>query len=188
MKKLFYGCLICVLFVGLIIMVLDFGGDKFFHKKEFSKIEGYEDLTEEEKSRIENISGEFQIGEIEMYSHTFNYEGYDSETDALKGQKMIVQNINNIELLKEHYQAERVLPRDAEYYWRLRYVGSLLYLGEKSVVTIELRSLESDNNTFDLIVTANGSVFLLPGARCDYGDFYLDWGIYSVSPCEEKDV
>lgn len=190
MKKYFItGFLTGFLGAGFIIVFLYARGstalkETLFYEEELADVEGYNDLSDEEKGRIEVLKGEFEVGEIIMYSRMLNREWYNSVTDVLVKEKIFFQDISNVGLLGEHYRMKRISSDDAEYYQGFSYIGIPRYFGEKSVVTCEFRSLDNERNAFILVLTANGNVFMIPGGTSDYGE----WGIYSVYPYEEGGV
>lgn len=159
-------------------------------EKEIFSIKGSERLSDEEKQRIEGITGKFQVGEMKLYSSGFNFELYKDESyvDALVGQEIEFKDIDDIIFEGEHYKIISIDTHDAEYYFGERYRNSWYYFGEKSTVEIWYHSLDDGRNAFGIIIAANGRIFFQPGSVVGYGDgIYTTWGIYEVFPYIEKE-
>lgn len=160
------------------------------YEKELSAVKGYERLSYEERQRIEELTGKFQIGKMRLHSSGFNSERYEDESyvDVLVGQEIDFRNVDDIIFWGEHYQIMKIDTHDAEYYFSERYTGSLYNFGEKSAVEIWFHSLDDGMNVFGIIIAANGNVFFQPGSVVRYGErIYTVWGIYEVLPQLDKE-
>lgn len=156
---------------------------KLLYEEVLSDVEGYQELNEEEKRRIEELSGVFQLGEMEIDCARLDSEWYENYMDELIGKEIVFNDINDILFEGEHYQAEQIFSRDAEFYFGLRYLDPWSHFGEKSVVEIWFYSLDNGRNAFALLLAANGNIYFKPGEWVAYGNGdYTMWGMHEVIP------
>lgn len=189
MKKYFkIGFLSGIILAGAAIMFRHFREDpalngKLLYEEVLSDVEGYRELNEEEKRRIEGLRGGFRLGGMEIDCSRLDSEWYENYTDELIGKEIVFNDINDILFDGEHYQVEQILSTDAEFYFELRYLDTWSHFGEKSVVTIWFHSLDSGRNAFAFLLAANGNIYFEPGEWVAYGNGdYTMWGMYEVMP------
>lgn len=195
MKKYFLeGFLAGVFFVTAITVLFskqeELPEEILYYEDELSEMEGYRELSDEQKRRIETLKGDFQIGEMAIRTSGFNDEWYETQNDTLIKQEIVFKNINEVYFGGERYQAvEGIYAYDKDYYLGLRYYNAGIYLGEKEAVQIWFRSLEDNWNAFGLILAANGNIFFQPGELVQYGfGNYTFWGMYEVIPVADGEM
>lgn len=187
-KYLKIGFLSGIILAGTAIMFRHFREDsvltgKLLYEEVLSDVEGYQELNEEEKKRIEELRGTFRLGEMEIDCARLDSEWYEGYMDELIGKEIVFNDINDIVFDGGHYQAEQVRLTDAEYYFDLRYLDTGSHFGKKSVVTIWFHSLDNVKNAFALLLSANGNIYFEPGEWVAYGHGdYTMWGMYEVIP------
>lgn len=195
MKKYFLGGFLAGVFFVTVITVLFSRQEKqpeeiLYYEGELSEMEGYRELSDEQKRRIETLKGDFQIGKMAIRTSGFNDEWYKTQNDTLIKQEIVFKNINEVYFGGERYQVvEGIYAYDKDYYSGLRYYNAGIYLGEKEAVQMWFRSMEDNWNAFGLILAANGNVFFQPGELVHYGfGNYTYWGMYEVIPVVNGEI
>lgn len=195
MKKYFLEGFLAGVFFVTVITVLFSRQEKqpeeiLYYENELSEMEGYRELSNEQKRRIETLKGDFQIGEMAILVSGFNDEWYETQNDTLIKQNIVFKNINEVYFGGERYQAvDGIYAHDKDYYFGLRYYNAGIYLGEKEAVQIWFQSSDDTCNAFALILAANGNVFFQPGELVHYGfGNYTRWGMYEVISAENGEI
>ncbi len=194
MKKFFGAGFFAGAFFAVLIIILGYwqktlSAGTLLYEDELSETAGYEELSDGQKKRIEDLKGSFQIGEIVVYNSNFNNEWYENHDDMLIKQEIIFKDINDVSFLGESYQVKRIFSNDAYYYFGLRYFNAELCFGKKEVVEIVYQSLDDSWNGFMLILAANGNMFFRPGELVNFGHgTYTSWGMYEILPCADVDI
>lgn len=195
MRKFFWGGFLAGVFFVAAVTVLfskqeELPEEILYYEDELSEREGYQELSDEQKRRIETLKGDFQIGEMVIFTSGFNYEWYETQKDTLIKQEIVFKNINEVYFDGERYQAAGgIYAYDKDYYFGLRYYNAGIYLGEKEAVQIWFQSLDDNGNAFALILAANGNIFFQPGELVHYGfGNYTYWGMYEVLPAANGEI
>lgn len=195
MKKYFLEGFLAGIFFVAVITVLFLKQEALpeeilYYEDELSEMEGYRELSDEQKRRIETLKGDFQIEKMAIRTSGFNDEWYETQNDTLIKQEIVFKNIDEVYFGGERYRAEGgIYAYDKDYYSGLRYYNAGIYLGEKEAVQIWFRSMEDNWNAFGLILAANGNVFFQPGELVHYGfGNYTYWGMYEVIPVVNGEI
>lgn len=186
MKKYFLKGFLLGFFSMILITVLRAERDmpleeKLYYEDELFQVEGYEDLSGEQKRRIESLKENYKIGEMEIFRSGFNDEWYETYNDVLVKKEIVFKDINTIYFDGGCYQMSRISSNDAYYYRGMRFINPDIYFGKKEAVKILFESLDDGWNGFFLILAGNGNIFFLPGEFVNYGNRdYTHWGMYKV--------